>query len=132
MRKRTAQPSANISQVDLAALLARVVALEKIAEEAAVLRAENERLKIENKLLRHKVDFLTRKLFGQSAERLDPRQMQMDLNGLVLPASPEPAPPPPPPPPPPATMTCPDGTVVGMNEACPMPPPPPPPAPERG
>jgi hypothetical protein len=29
-------------------------------------------------------------------------------------------------------MTCPDGTVVGMNEACPMPPPPPPPAPERG
>ena len=102
MRKRTAQPAANISQADLAALLARVVALEKIAEEAAVLRAENERLKIENKLLRHKVDFLTRKLFGQSAERLDPRQMQMDLNGLVLPASPEPAPPPPPPPPPPA------------------------------
>ena len=53
MRKRTAQPAANISQADLAALLARVVALEKIAEEAAVLRAENERLKIENKLLRH-------------------------------------------------------------------------------
>jgi len=29
-------------------------------------------------------------------------------------------------------MTCPDGTVVGVNEACPMPPPPPPPEPERG
>lgn len=41
-------------------------------------------------------------------------------------------PPPPPPPPPPQTMTCPDGTIVGMNDACPMPPPPPAPEPERG
>ena len=41
-------------------------------------------------------------------------------------------PPPPPPPPPPATMTCPDGTIVGVNDSCPVPPPPPPPAPERG
>ncbi len=40
--------------------------------------------------------------------------------------------PPPPPPPPPATMTCPDGTVVGMSDACPAPPPPPMPEPERG
>ncbi len=44
----------------------------------------------------------------------------------------QPAPPPPPPPPPPATMTCPDGTVVGMSDACPAPPPPPMPEPERG
>lgn len=44
------------------------------------------------------------------------------------------APPPPqsPPPPPPATMTCPDGTVIGVNYACPAPPPPPLPEPERG
>ncbi|MCB2062868.1 MAG: TonB-dependent receptor [Novosphingobium sp.] len=41
-------------------------------------------------------------------------------------------PPPPPPPPPPATMTCPDGTIVGVEDSCPVPPPPPPPAPERG
>ncbi len=40
--------------------------------------------------------------------------------------------PPPPPPPPPSTMTCPDGTVVSMNDACPAPPPPPMPEPERG
>ncbi|MFO1530631.1 MAG: hypothetical protein U1F77_13090 [Kiritimatiellia bacterium] len=54
MRKRTAQPAANISPADLAALLTRVADLEKIAEEAVVLRAENERLKIENKLLHNR------------------------------------------------------------------------------
>jgi iron complex outermembrane receptor protein len=50
-----------------------------------------------------------------------------------------PAPPPPPvvappPPPPPATQTCPDGSVIAVDAACPAPPPPPPPppAPERG
>lgn len=98
MRKRTAQPAANISPADLAALLARVAALEKTAAEVTVLRAENERLKIENKLLRHKVDFLTRKLFGQSSEHLDPRQLQMELDGLGVEPSPEPPPPAPPPP----------------------------------
>lgn len=46
--------------------------------------------------------------------------------------APPPPLPPPPPPPPPSTMTCPDGTVIGMNEACPAPPPPPMPQPERG
>jgi OOP family OmpA-OmpF porin len=48
--------------------------------------------------------------------------------------APPPPPPPPsaPPPPPPATMTCPDGTVVGANDMCPAPPPPPLPEPERG
>jgi hypothetical protein len=29
-------------------------------------------------------------------------------------------------------MTCPDGTVVAINDACPAPPPPPAPEPERG
>ncbi len=53
------------------------------------------------------------------------------------PAPPPPPPPPPPaaPPPPPATQTCPDGSVVLAQDACPVPPPPPPPpppAPERG
>ena len=41
----------------------------------------------------------------------------------------------PPPPPPPATQTCPDGSVIPADAACPVPPPPPPPpppAPERG
>jgi len=46
-----------------------------------------------------------------------------------LPPPPPPAPaysPPPPPPPPPApsTRTCPDGTIVGVTQACPVPPPP--------
>jgi iron complex outermembrane receptor protein len=51
------------------------------------------------------------------------------------PPPPPPTPPPPPPPPPPAapaTMTCPDGTVVAVTDACPVPPPPPAPEPERG
>lgn len=48
------------------------------------------------------------------------------------PPPPRAAPPPPPPPPPPQTMTCPDGTIVGVNDACPLPPPPPAPEPERG
>jgi hypothetical protein len=42
---------------------------------------------------------------------------------------------PPPPPPPPATQTCPDGSVIAADAACPVPPPPPPPPPapvERG
>jgi len=29
-------------------------------------------------------------------------------------------------------MVCPDGTVVGINDACPVPPPPAAPEPERG
>jgi hypothetical protein len=43
--------------------------------------------------------------------------------------------PPPPPPAPPATQTCPDGSVIAADAACPVPPPPPPPPPapvERG
>ena len=43
-----------------------------------------------------------------------------------------PPPPPPPPPPAPATMTCPDGTIIAVTDACPAPPPPPAPEPERG
>jgi transposase len=81
-----------------------------LAELAAVnarLAAENERLKIENKLLGQKIDFLTRKLFGQSAERLDPRQLQLELQMQGMAAADEPPTPPPPAPPAPRSARTP-------------------------
>jgi len=41
--------------------------------------AENERLRMENKLLREKVDKLVRKLFGKSSEKIDPAQLELLL-----------------------------------------------------
>ena len=46
-------------------------------QEVEVLRAENERLKQHNEVLRLKVDAMARKLFGKSSEKLDPAQLQM-------------------------------------------------------
>lgn len=45
------------------------------AEEIARLRAENHALRMENKLLRDKVDMLIRRVFGSSSEKLDPNQL---------------------------------------------------------
>ena len=47
--------------------------------------------------------------------------------GAPAPAAPVYTPVAAPPPPPPATQTCPDGTVISVNQVCPAPPPPPPP-----
>jgi hypothetical protein len=43
---------------------------------------ENEQLKIENKLLNEKIQFLMKKLFGKSSEKLNPDQMQLALEEL--------------------------------------------------
>lgn len=46
-----------------------------MTEREQHLQEENERLRIENKLLREKVDLLVRKVFGASSEKLDANQL---------------------------------------------------------
>ncbi len=54
----------------------------RLTEEVAALRAENERLKQHNEVLRLKVDAMARRLFGKSSEKLDPAQLQMVFEAL--------------------------------------------------
>lgn len=61
----------------------------RLLEENAALRAHNERLQRQleqleeqNRLLQRKVDAMARKLFGQSSEKLDARQMQLVFEAL--------------------------------------------------
>ncbi len=56
---------------------------DRLAGEGMVLRSEIDQLKTENLLLKEKVDFLLKKLFGRSSERLDPDQMQLALEELA-------------------------------------------------
>lgn len=56
-----------------------------LAEESALLKAENQALKQENKLLRDKVDMLIRRIFGTSSEKLDPNQLLLDLGEITSP-----------------------------------------------
>ena len=56
---------------------------DRLVGEGAVLRSENDQLKTEILLLKEKVDFLLKKLFGRSSERLDPDQLQLALEGLA-------------------------------------------------
>ncbi len=56
---------------------------DRLVGEGAVLRSENDQLKTENLLLKEKVDFLLKKLFGRSSERLNPDQMQLALEELA-------------------------------------------------
>ena len=64
------------SSDDLREVLARVLA------ENARLSEENGQVRVENKLLREKIDALLRKLFGASSEKLDPGQLLLMLQGL--------------------------------------------------
>lgn len=67
---------------------------KKVADQAAALHA----VEAENKVLRAKVQFLMKRLFGRSSEKLDPAQLQLMLEVLVSPdAPPEDDPPPSPP-----------------------------------
>lgn len=93
MRKPAPQPSP--AMPDYAALLGRVEALEKAL---AASQAENAALRTENKVLKQKVDFLTRKLFGRSSEKINLDQMMLQFGdapaetpAAVVPA-PQPAP----------------------------------------
>jgi len=66
---------------DPAELLERVASLEK----------ENTQMRVENKLLREKIDALLRKLFGASSEKIDPAQLLLLFQGLDAPGkAPEP------------------------------------------
>lgn len=55
---------------------------DRLLDERKALGAENEQLKIENKLLNEKIQFLMKKLFGKSSEKLNPDQMQLALEEL--------------------------------------------------
>ncbi len=77
--------------------------------------------------------------YGQPRVYQAPRTLRLGMDVEFGGASVPPPPPvevaPPPPPPPVATQTCPDGSVIAADAACPVPPPPPPPPPapvERG
>jgi transposase len=54
-------------------------ALEALNGQLQNALAEAERLRVENKLLRAKVDKLARRIFGQSSEKMDPGQLELLL-----------------------------------------------------
>ncbi len=56
---------------------------DQLINEGVLLRSENDRLETENLLLKEKVDFLLKKLFGRSSEKLDPDQMQLAFDELA-------------------------------------------------
>lgn len=78
MREPTPNPTP-----DLAAQVAALTA------QVAVLTEALKRSEAENKLLRQKVDFLTRKLFGRSAEAFNPGQLSLGLGAEPAAESPE-------------------------------------------
>src|SRR5580704_15667031 len=45
-------------------------------------REQLDALRLENQILRQKLDALARRVFGKSSERLDPEQLQLLLEGL--------------------------------------------------
>ena len=67
---------------------------EQVASQAAALRV----IEAENKVLREKVQFLMKRLFGRSSEKLDPAQLQLMLDMLGGSGEPPDDDPPPPPP----------------------------------
>jgi hypothetical protein len=52
----------------------------RLQENLAKVVAENERLQQENRLLREKVDFILRRMFGSSSEKLHPGQLELMLS----------------------------------------------------
>ena len=63
-----------------APLVEQVAAL---TEQNRQLREEVDRLQQEKKVLRLKIDALSRKLFGRSSEKLNPGQLQLLFNTLA-------------------------------------------------
>lgn len=63
----------------------------ELAQQLQQSMEELARLRVENKLLREKIDTLLRKLFGASSEKLDPQQLLLLVQGLGEPGkAPEP------------------------------------------
>ena len=54
----------------------------QLLEERMTLHSENDQFKIEIHLLKEKVQYLMKKLFGRSSEKLNPDQMQLALEEL--------------------------------------------------
>jgi len=46
------------------------------------LQADNQQLRLENKLLREKVDLLIKRIFGSQSEKLDAAQLELLLKGI--------------------------------------------------
>ena len=66
-------------------------ALARVMTENARLSEENSQIRLENKLLREKIDALLRKFFGASSEKIDPEQLLLMFQGLAGPKkAPEP------------------------------------------
>jgi len=55
---------------------------DRLLNERKTLGSEIEQLKVENKLLNEKIQFLMKKLFGKSSEKLNPDQLQLALEEL--------------------------------------------------
>jgi transposase len=64
---------------------ARMISVHREAELNEQLRQErekNEALRLENQLLRQKLDALARRIFGKSSEKLDAAQLELLLDGM--------------------------------------------------
>ncbi len=83
-------------EAELTARLERMErALEALTGQLQAALAEAGRLRVENQLLREKVDKLARRIFGHSSEKMDPGQLELRLQfteedpaGKKAPASP--------------------------------------------
>jgi len=58
--------------------------LEALQKQLQALQDQNQALRIENKLLHAKVQFLLKRMFGRKSEKIDPRQLQLLLQGLAV------------------------------------------------
>ena len=62
-----------------------VILRELIAQkdtQIGQLQADNQQLRLENKLLREKVDLLIKRIFGSQSEKLDAAQLELLLKGI--------------------------------------------------
>ena len=55
---------------------------DQLIAQLSKLRALNDRLVQENDLLRQRIDYLIRQLYGSKSERLDPGQLELELEGI--------------------------------------------------
>ena len=64
--------------------------MDLTAENLNELQAQNKRLKVENRLLSQKIQFLMGKLFGKSSEKISPDQLALEFGiDSVAPGTPE-------------------------------------------
>jgi transposase len=73
-------------------------ALSELQKQVTSLASALHAAEVENKLLREKVQFLMKRLFGRSSEKMDPTQLMLEmLNSGIEPPDDDPPPPSPPP-----------------------------------